>query len=152
MVKHIYAQIDGVAMGSPLGQLLANIFIISLEGKVLPKVSNYLCYWKCYVDDNAYVVPEKIGFILKELNSYHPNIKFTYELEENNKITFLNVLINRINFSEIETSVYRKESNTDIYINWYSHAPLQWKIGTLQNLITMNKKHQFNRRSFKPGT
>ena len=69
-------------MGSSLGPLLANIFMISLEEKVLPKVSNYLCYWKRYVDDTyAYVVPEKIGFILKELNSYHPNIKFTYELE-----------------------------------------------------------------------
>ena len=104
-----YIQIDGVAMGSPLGPPLANIFMISLEEKVLPKVSNYLCYWKRYVDDTyAYVVPEKIGFILKELNSYHPNIKFMYELEENNKITFLDVLINRISFNEIETSVYRE--------------------------------------------
>ena len=55
-----YTQIDGVAMGSPLGPLLANIFMISLEERVLPKVSNYLCYWKRYVDDTyAYVVPEK---------------------------------------------------------------------------------------------
>ena len=29
--------------------------------------------------------------------------------------------------------------NTDIYINWYSHAPSQWKIGTLRNLITKAK-------------
>ena len=42
-------------MGSPLSPLLANIFMISLEEKVLP----YLCYWKRYVDDTyAYVVPE----------------------------------------------------------------------------------------------
>ena len=127
-------------MGSPLGPLLANIFMISLEEKVLPKVSNYLCYWKRYVDDNyAYVVLEKIRFILKELNSYHSNLKFTYELEGNNKITFLDVLINRISFKEIKTSVYRKKSNTDIYINWYSHAPLQWEIGILRNLITREK-------------
>ena len=36
----IYIQIDGVEMGSPLGTLLANTFMISLEEKVLPKVSN----------------------------------------------------------------------------------------------------------------
>ena len=47
----IYTQIDGVTMGSPLVPLLANIFVISLEEKVLPKVSNYLCYWKRYVED-----------------------------------------------------------------------------------------------------
>ena len=128
-----------MAIGSALGPLLANIFMISLEEKLLPKVSNYLCYWKRYVDDTyAYVFPEKIDFILKELNSYHPNIKFTYELEENNEITFLDVLINRITFKEIETSVYRKKLNT-IEINWYSHAPSQWKIRTLRNLITRAK-------------
>ena len=114
--------------------------MISLEEKVSPKVCNYLCYWKRYVDHTfAYVIPEKIYFILKELNSYHPRIKFTYELEENNKITFLDVLINRISLNEIETNVYRKKSNTDIYINWYKHAPLQWKIRALQNLITRAK-------------
>ena len=46
---------------------------------------------------------EKTDFISKESNSYHPNIEFKYELEKNYKITFLDVLINRINFSEIET-------------------------------------------------
>ena len=76
----IYIQIDGVAMGSPLGPLLAHIFKISLEEKVLPTVYNYLCYWKRYVDDNyADVVAEKIYFIIQELNSHYPNIKFMYE-------------------------------------------------------------------------
>ena len=42
-------------------------------------------------------------------------------------------------FNEIETRAYSKKLNTDIYINWYSHAPSQWKIGTLQNLITRAK-------------
>ena len=73
------------------------------------------------------------------MNSCHPNIKFTYELEENNKITFFDVLINRISFGEIETSACRKKSNTEIYISWYSHAPSHWKIGTLGNLITRAK-------------
>ena len=104
--------------------------MMSLEEKVLLKVSNYLCNWKCYIDDTyAYAVPEKIDFILKELSSYHPNIKFAYELEENNKITFRDFLKNRMSFNEIETSIYRKKSNIDIYINLYSHALSQWKTG-----------------------
>ena len=36
----IYTQIDGVVMGSLLVPLLATISMISLEEKVLPKVSN----------------------------------------------------------------------------------------------------------------
>ena len=48
-----------------------------------------------------------------------------YKLEENNKITFFDLLINRISFNEIEGNVYKKKSNTDIYVNWYSHASSQ---------------------------
>ena len=62
----IYILIDGVAMGSPLGLLLANILMILLEQNVLRTVSNYLCYWKCYVDDTyASVVPKNIDFLKK---------------------------------------------------------------------------------------
>ena len=80
----IYIQSVGVAMGSPLGPLFANIFMTSLEEEVIPKLTPYLCNWKRYVDDTyAYVNPEKVDFILTKLNSYHPNIQFTFELEKN---------------------------------------------------------------------
>ena len=39
----------------------------------------------------------------------------------------------------METSVYRKATCTNIYINWRSHAPSNWKIGTLRNLIKRAK-------------
>ena len=71
----IYIQSDGVAMGSPLGPLLANIFMTSIEEEVIPKLTPYLCNWKRYVDDtHAYVNHEKVDFILAKLNSYHPKI------------------------------------------------------------------------------
>ena len=104
---------------------------------------------RIFIHTCAYVVLGKIDFIIKESNSDHPNIKFTYELAENNKITSFDVL-NRISFNEIETSIYRKKANTDIYINWNSHAPAQWKIWTLWNLITRAKNISSTERSFKP--
>ena len=39
--NEIYIQCDGVAMGSLLGPLLANIFMISLEDNTLPKLELY---------------------------------------------------------------------------------------------------------------
>ena len=39
----IYIQSVGVAMGSPLGPLFANIFMTSLEEEVIPKLTPYLC-------------------------------------------------------------------------------------------------------------
>ena len=54
----IYTQCDGVAMGSPLGPLFANIFMISLEENILPKLESYLCNWRRYIDDIfAHVLP-----------------------------------------------------------------------------------------------
>ena len=110
--------------------------MISLEGNALPKLELYLCNSKRYVDDTfVYVLPDKIDMILHELNSYHPNIKFTYELESYNKLAFLDVSARRTNDNKVETSVYRKATSTNIYMHWSSHTPTNWKIGTLRNLI-----------------
>ena len=114
--------------------------LTSLEDNTLPKLELYLRNWKRYVDDTfAYVLPDKIDMILHELNSYHPNIKFTYELESYNKLALLDVSAISTNDNKVETSVYRKATCTNIYINWHSHAPSNWKIGTLRNLIKRAK-------------
>ena len=107
-------------MGSPLlGPLLTNIFMASLEEEVIPKLMPYQCNWKRYVDDTyAYVNPGKVDFILTKLNSYHPNIQFTFESEKKKQITFLDVLVKRTVANQIETCVHRKETSTDLYINW----------------------------------
>ena len=47
----IYLQIDGVAMGSPLGPVLAGIFMVELERSLVPKLSSYIKFWKRFVDD-----------------------------------------------------------------------------------------------------
>ena len=54
-----YVQTDGVAMGSPLGSVLADIFVIELENLLLPKLTKYIRFWKRYVNDTIYFV--KIG-------------------------------------------------------------------------------------------
>ena len=92
----------------------------------------------------AYVLPDKINMILHELNSYHPNIKFTYKLESYNKLAFLNVSAIRTNDNKVETFVYRKATCTNIYINWRSHGPSNSKIGTLRNLIKRAKSISFS--------
>ena len=72
--------------------------------------------------------------VLQAINNYHSNINFTYELENNNKISFLDVLILRQQ-DRIDTSVYRKPTNNDIFLHWDSFAPKTWKKGTLRTLV-----------------
>lgn len=48
------------------------------------------------------------------------------EIEKTNKIPFLDDLLIR-NVESISTTVYRKVTNTGIYINWKSFALNNWK-------------------------
>lgn len=134
--NELYNQTDGVAMGSPLGPVLANIFMVELERKVIPKLRNYMTPWKRYVDDTiAWIKPKFIEKVTQELNNFHKNIKFTHELQDiNGKISFLDVLI-IIGDTEIETTVFRKPTNNDIYLHWDSFAPHNWKTGTIKTLF-----------------
>ena len=75
-----YDQIDGVQMGSPLGPVLANLFMGVHEKTWLtsyggPKVLHY----RRYVDDIFCVFEkeEDVDPFLSHLNRQHPNIKFT---------------------------------------------------------------------------
>ena len=146
----IYTQVDGVAMGSPLGPVLAGIFMVELERTILPTLREHMRPWKRYVDDTIpYINEESIERVLSKLNGYHDNIEFTYEIENDGKLPFLDVLVIRKDY-EVETTVYRKNTNNDIYLHWQSFSPTTWKRGTLQTLVSRafrvcsNDKHLEN--------
>ena len=132
----IYQQCDGVAMGSPLGPVIARIFMVVLERTLLPRLREYTTPWKRYVDDTiAAIKLTSIDHVLTILNTFHKNIKFTYELEINKKISFLDVLLIRKN-ETLETTIYRKSTNDGVYLHWDSSAPKNWKRSTLRSILT----------------
>ena len=81
-------------MGLPLGPVIAGIMMVELENTMVPRLSNHLHFWRRHVDDTfIFVKEELITFVLEQLNSYHPNLQFTYELENIGKLPFLNILV-----------------------------------------------------------
>ena len=133
--NQIYIQLDGVAMDSPLGPVLANIFMVELETSVISNLNDKIKLWKKFVDDTiCFAKSEYTNNILLALSSFHQNIKFTFETEKDDAIPFLDVLIIR-KARKIETAVYRKKTCTDLYMNWYSYALNNWKWGTLRTLV-----------------
>ena len=54
----------------------------------------------------------QIKKFIRKMNSRHPNIQLTCEEEANNKISFLNVSITRMN-NKLVTSLYRKKTYSD---------------------------------------
>ena len=134
--EKVYRQTDGVCMGSPLGPVLANVFMVHLEETLVPQLQEEMPIWKRYVDDTFSMVKKgKRNEIISILNSFHPNIKFTHEIEKEEQIAFLDVLLKREEDGTLQTSVYRKPTSNSIYIHWESYAPKQWKIGTLSGII-----------------
>ena len=114
-----YEQIDGVAMGSPLGPLFASFFMSSFERKHMPVLKTMgIIKWLRYVDDIFATMSDKHAAerALNYLNAQHPNIKFTIEHEEKNRLPFLDTLVGR-HKDRYTTSVYHKRTYTSLYLN-----------------------------------
>ena len=102
------------AMGSPLGPLLANVFMCHLEERLF---DNDLIpsFYKPYVDDTLAIMPglDAAESFLDVLNGLHPSIHFTMELSNNDSIPFFGTLITK-NGNKLETQVYRRRTNTGL--------------------------------------
>ena len=111
---------------SPLGPVLAQIFMVELERSLVPKLSNYIKFWKRFVDGTiSSANTEVTDHILMVLNSSDPATQFTYETEENSKLPFSDVMLNRKK-KKLSCSVHRKSTNNDIFMNWHSFPPKLW--------------------------
>ena len=87
--NRIYDQTDGVAMGSFLGPILANIFMNHFETEALSKYSGNLpSTYRRYVDDTFLIFDNgtDVDLFFIYMNKCHPNIKFTMESEINNAL------------------------------------------------------------------
>ena len=136
----LYRQIDGVAMGSPLGPSLANFFLGHLEKKLFCNIDINPKLYVRYVDDVFAVFDKNVPFqsFLDHINNQHPNIKFTVEKSINNSLPFLNTKIQIIG-DEFESCVYRKDTNTDVLLNFNAVCPLSWKRGILFGALNRAK-------------
>ncbi|VDP72625.1 unnamed protein product [Echinostoma caproni] len=87
-----YRHIDGVAMGSLLGPVLADLFMAHLEEKGTNIPGRAILY-KRYIDDTLVITEslEEATKIMDELNRLHPNMHFTMEYESNNTLNFLDI-------------------------------------------------------------
>ena len=133
-----YSQVDGVAMGSPLGPTLANLFLAYHEEQWLDNcpVQFKPTYYRRYVDDVFLMFQNKSHVLkfLRYMNSRHPNIKFTVEEEENNSLSFLDIKITRVG-DKLTTSIYRKKTFSGVYLNYNSFLPRDYKRGLISTLL-----------------
>ena len=87
---NLYEQIDGVAMGSPLGPLMANAFMCSLEEK-LARENKLPSFYKRYVDDMLALVCDcsDASDLVTTISGPHPSIQLTMDAATNNRLPFI---------------------------------------------------------------
>ena len=108
----LYRQTDGVAMGSPLGPILSDLFMASLETGPLYESISSLSFYRRYVDDIFIIMDETLSIthLLDIFNQAHPSIQFTSEFEVNNSLPFLDVLLFKRPDGSLSRTVYRKQT------------------------------------------
>ena len=119
-----YEQIAGLAMGSPLSPVLAQLFMEVLENDHYKKILGPHVIIYRYVDDYIVLVPLRMNLqvILLKLNAVDEAIQLTLEEEVDGRLPVLDILFIRENNVLVHT-VYRKPTNKDDFIHYYSgHA------------------------------
>ncbi|XP_050704115.1 uncharacterized protein LOC126989586 [Eriocheir sinensis] len=125
-----YCQIDGVAMGSPLGVLLANFFMGCVEEEVFKKLDKPDIYCR-YIDDIFIKTEndddaERLRLCLQEVSG----LKLTIEKSVNNSIPFLDILVKQEEQS-FNTEVFVKPTNPGHCLNGRSECPQRYKDSTI---------------------
>ncbi len=135
-----YDQIEGLSMGNPLAPPLANLFMVKIEERALAIGLFTIEEWWRYVDDVFCILPKEesddIDRIVVDLNSVHPSIRFTYEKESiEGNLAFLQVQSTLNSEGRYDTSIFRKETHTNLYVRWDSAHPESQKIGIFTTLV-----------------
>ena len=121
----MYVQVDGVAMGSPLGVLFANFYMGTIEERVFSAMPHPWLYYR-YIDDTFVSIEDE-----KELNSLRRAfeeksvLRFTYENNNNGNLPFLDVLVKQEQ-DQYVTTVYTKPTNEDVCLNGKSECPTRY--------------------------
>ena len=123
-----FKQINGVAMGTKMGPNYANLFVGYVEEQIFnqfdgPKPELF----GRYIDDclgATSCTKEELERFIGFVNSFHPALKFTWEISETS-VTFLDINIS-VQDNKLATSVHYKPTDSQSYL-LYSSLKTQFR-------------------------
>ena len=117
-----------MAIGSPISTAVTNLVMEDVEKRALSTFHLPPKIWKHYVDDTFVIIHKNlVEDFLDHLNRIENSIKFTIEREADHTLPFLDRLVRRNKHGDFSTSVYRKPTNSNRYLNFRSDHPLEHK-------------------------
>ncbi|CAJ0959583.1 unnamed protein product [Ranitomeya imitator] len=143
----IYLQKTGTAIGSKMAPQSANLFMAKLESDVLSSCTiRPLAYYRCYIDDILIIWTEsepQLETFHEQFNQFHPtiNLQLNYSSTE---INFLDTII-KLQYNEIETSLFQKPIDRPTYLKWDNFHPKH-----IKNAIVYSQAIRYNRILYVP--
>ena len=112
-------------MGSPSAPHFANGWLIQFD----PIIMGEGCkLFSRYMDDIIMIIKRgRVEGKLSQINSLHPNLKFTCEREVDGKLPFLDMMIINTN-GRLSSTWYNKPTDTGLIMNFHALAPKKYKM------------------------
>jgi hypothetical protein len=134
-----FLQKVGAPMGGPLSCLLADIYMEDYEQQIQFELNSMRVQidWLRYRDDTWFLWEyslDDLHIFINYLNSLNSSIQWTFEVEKDRTINFLDVLIKHEEDGSFTTTVYRKPTHSDRYLHFSSDHPLQQKLSVIHTL------------------
>ena len=143
-----YEQVEGAAMGSPISPIVANLYMENFEVRATNTSPQPPLMLMRFVNDTSVVI--KAAYkqeFLDHINFIDHHIQFTSEdSKPDRSLPFFDLMITPKEDVRLSTTVYRKPTHTDLYLQWDSHHFISSKysvVGTLHHRAkTICSSHQ----------
>ena len=136
-----YEQLEGAAMASPISTIVANLYMEEFEAKALSTAPHTPpSPWKGFVGDTFVVIKSVHNDeFLQHINSIDESIQFTAEnTKADGSMPFLDTLVIPQSDGSLMTTVYRKPTHTDQYLQWHSHHAISAKYSVISTLLSQD--------------
>ena len=132
-----YEQTEGAAMGSPLSPIIANIYMEHFETRALETAPHPPTLWKIFVDDTFVILETTYkDEFFQHINGIEKKIQFTAEnTRADGSLPFLDTLVTVQEDGSLSTSIYRKPTHTNQYLQWDSHHSIANKYSVINSLL-----------------
>ncbi|RWS22325.1 reverse transcriptase-like protein [Leptotrombidium deliense] len=130
-----YKQVEGLPMGANNSPIFAELILQEIDAEISASNFELLFYTRFYDDLLIIIKKSEYCKFTEFLNNLRPFLKFTFELEIENSINYLDVHIAKNN-NLLSTSVFRKETHSNRYLNFKSYSPVSHKRSVVRSLVS----------------
>ena len=145
----LYRQVFGAPMGSCISPVVANIFMAYVEKTAISIFQTPPTLWVRCIDDTFCVIKRScVGEFHDHLDGISSFIKFTFELEVDGRLPFLDVFVTRQQSGALTTTIYHKPTHTNRYLQFTSHHPRYHKLSVARSLHSRLNTHITNHTDY----